>query len=949
MGLFSSKTKTVIGIQAFDLGTDGCESFYKFRTDALFASAGNIKAFQKAMYNYKNSVRRAYSSNRLQRFGMPPVSTPFSYVTSNLLTDVVKNRDDIYAVQDLAQLQQELNDVSVIVNSGNLTEDSLIPASDKYSIKVLALCIAKVWNRGDTFDTDFNKGTKITEVRYEHSPTYNKDCFRVGYNSEALDNNDWIGIELDLTAFKFNSTGTVDTTTNTLDGKLMGCFTFDCTLTSENRRNDGSSTTEGYSVYRGTEGTSIDDDDHLHNFGCFPTSQTEHHKVMDDDYDYTYKHQTTISKDEYTWDIDMGYYYYAAIKIAKSIVNKEQELYTPIFSSSIYFLDYSVQDALASMVTVSGTYDAEPLFNVKDHTKSAEVVEQEEAGMSEEEKKAYRLKRFYNKKILDTFSINMDSFVAQLKNDDLKEISVGLLFDFSKVGKSQSVLSTLFNSLEIILPNDRQLLSNNLMGSNYYPADPKDRLTLIMPFGSGDIKAKFVLQRRTYTESVAEADKRYAVKLKAKAKETNAVKNRPEAVELYEAYFGEDSSNGKTLLVMRSDVITEYTNTEEDDRTKELKDAYTLFPSKRSCMAIYGKRYFTGQLISKPTSVVDAVTKLSALGDEISEELSKYDGILFSAREIPMSVPDTYFELVKTKGKLVGFRVSAELGSGLNTVYKVLRKNSATNTVTEFILSDLYSYFSDGTYTSVKKFTENSASGDTFFLPSASGVLNNMKFYDYIEAKDIMLSGIIFSVQKIKIKWYQQEWFAWVLIIVAVVIAVVTVGAGSSISAGLVTLAEGIIVSYAIAKAIEVIAPMVGLDPNDVRLVVAIASIIYGDASAAIKLLQLADALMKRELQEEIEKLQNIKKDMKKFEAESDKLMRLAQSDSDSSKIHSLWSIVENINNKQKNNKVYTLEELEYMAEIDKYTVPFKPIYLEDPSKTLLARTAIPSNTELHE
>lgn len=939
MGLFSTKKKTVIGVQSFDLGTDGYASFADFRHNAAFASGGNARAYQKAIYDYKKSVKSSYSSKRLDRYGMDPVSTPYTYSYSQMLTDLINSRDDIYAVEDLRNLENNLTKYSVIVNSGSLTKESKISSSPDFTIEVQAFVLAELCVRGHMFP-DYIP-CNINTIRYEYSDFYETDCFRIGYNSDVLDDNDWIGIEIKLTKFEmFTNDEVVD---NVVNGTILARVSFDAQATSENLRVDGTSTTEGYSIYTGNMGTHIENDSDTHNFGCFPTSQDEHLK---DDYpdneEYPYLHSRRRQETDYSWNEDIGYFYFAGIQYATNIASYSEQVYRPLFGDRLYYLAITAKSAVGSITTVNGAYEAEPLLNIKDHSKSLEEIEEDESGMTDEERAEYRKKRFYNKKIIKSFSVDLDSFEAQIQNDTIKEMSVGMIFDFSKVGKSQSVLHTLYNSLHSILPTDLQVISPEKMDDGYYPANPIYRMSLDMPFGSGTITTSFVLQRRTYAKVIDYNPERFSIKVKAKADEYNSVRNRDDAVELYEDYFGAGTADGKTTLELRTEVIAEYNAT--DTPSEELETAFSLFPSKKSCMDIYDITFFTGHLNVEPTSANDALVKLTDLG----AGTEGYTAIMFKARRVPNSSPYEYFKMEKLFGKLVGTRALGEIGSGLNTVYKIQKEDSGMDEVVEYIISDIFMHFSDGTYSSNRLFNQGSDSGTDLFLPAASGTLNSMKFYDYIEAKDVLLSGVVFTVQVIKIKWYQQKWFAWVLIVVAIVIAIISLGSATSISSALITLATEIIVAMAVAKAIEVIAPMLGIDPNDVRLVVALVSIVYGDASAALKLLQLADALMKRELQEELDKLKNIKNDMKKFKEEQDKLMRLAESDSDSSKAPALWAIVDRINNAQKDGKLYTLDELEYMEEIEKYSVPFKPIYIANPSKALLDKVGIPPNTMLY-
>ena len=954
MGLFSTKRKTVVGVQTFDLGTDGYESFYRFRRDAMFASAGHTDQFMKAMFRYKQKVKSSYSSKRLEQYGMEFPTTSFSYPINPKIHEaiqVVTNDigDIVYGIQDLNTIGTDRDRFTVVVNASGLTKNSTISTHPTLTIEDQAIALAvTVEQRAEQLAGTSNvlPLNNITTIYYEGTDSNGRHIFRIGYPSHIFQDERWIGVEFKVGSIDFNQVKTNDYGSYWTGNAYIKINDSYVTFRQERyyySNNSGPDTWQ----WKGSDGTLlIEETDSTYHFGVFPVSDSVYlwlssNQTLADARDDVVEEVTTQYLDDNSYtnhNTEVASYFYPSVKYATAINNIDEEVYEPDFTAnpgSIYF-DGTIQELTSATTVNTYEYESEPLLNIKSSTKSLAEIDAEEAGLTAEEKEERRLERFYQKKILDSYSINVDTFAEQIANDDIKEMSVGMIYDFEKLGKSQPLLNSLFLALNDVLPNNYTLLPDSVMDDqNFYPCSIDNKINLEVPFGDSNIIVKFVLQRRSYSEpspSVA-LDKEYSVRIKAKALEYNDVINQDYAVEVYEDYYGSGSASGKTLLQMYSQIATDraaYSN--PDDVPDGLREAYVKFPTVRSCKHIKEKKYFTLSTKQKPTTMQEA---LDLFADEDINIEDDYEPLMFNAREIPVSVPNFYFKLEKTFGRLVGTRDTSTIGDGLNVIYKVKRYDLLHNITEEFILSDLYNSFDDGNgHSYVKKFTEDSASGIGFFLPAHKGALDNLKFYDYLEVKDVLLSGVVFSVQTIKIKWYQQAWFSWFLIIVTVVVSVVitvaTAGAGVTVSAVLISAVESLAVSVAVTMTIKIIAPILGVDPSDIQLIVAIASLFYGDATTTVDMIgSAADIYIKKKLQDEIDKLKHIKEDIKKFEELSDKLLTQMKNDMSQYSV-ALWAIVENINNRTLADKTYTPLELEIMSEMRKYTVPFKDIYKED-------------------
>ena len=97
-------------------------------------------------------------------------------------------------------------------------------------------------------------------------------------------------------------------------------------------------------------------------------------------------------------------------------------------------------------------------------------------------------------------------------------------------------------------------------------------------------------------------------------------------------------------------------------------------------------------------------------------------------------------------------------------------------------------------------------------------VLNGLKYREYVTVFESSLSLLCYSITTVKVKWYQQGWFGFLLKIIAVVIAIWSWGSASEVSEGIWAVAESIgtmvlkavIVQVAITTLMNALGPEMG-------------------------------------------------------------------------------------------------------------------------------------------
>jgi hypothetical protein len=133
---------------------------------------------------------------------------------------------------------------------------------------------------------------------------------------------------------------------------------------------------------------------------------------------------------------------------------------------------------------------------------------------------------------------------------------------------------------------------------------------------------------------------------------------------------------------------------------------------------------------------------------------------------------------------------------------------------------------------------------DAFTIPLTWDMFNRLQAQEMMEVYQYLLRVDFNSISVTELEWYETgaflELFKWAMIIVAVVIAVISLGTATTIAAGIISLVQAYVVSYAIGELIIFIAEQTGNEFLAAAVGVAVA--IYMANPEGIDLTQLLQA-----------------------------------------------------------------------------------------------------------
>ena len=145
-------------------------------------------------------------------------------------------------------------------------------------------------------------------------------------------------------------------------------------------------------------------------------------------------------------------------------------------------------------------------------------------------------------------------------------------------------------------------------------------------------------------------------------------------------------------------------------------------------------------------------------------------------------------------------------------------------------------YKGKAVYTSAKG-ALNDAEESGFIIPLNEAILRSMSLRDSTQMSTACTYIVFNCYQVTKQKWYQSSWFKIVIIVIAIVITVVTMGSGSPVSAGLLGTAASVGAALGFAGVVAII---VGAIANAIaamiltRIITAGATALLGDKVGAI-------------------------------------------------------------------------------------------------------------------
>lgn len=559
----------------------------------------------------------------------------------------------------------------------------------------------------------------------------------------------------------------------------------------------------------------------------------------------------------------------------------------------------------------------EPFISLKEANKAS--IE-DPSSIPEEE----RLRAFYQNKILESIGMNFKSAEPYISNDKITDLKVGMVFNLETLDANHGVMHSFFNNLENLSGglDISYVGANHIYSDTIYPVNNINTITL--PLSDMTLEISFQLERISRDHISSAIPNKLKCKVKLYSDDPLIVRNTPDLIDTYETYYGDGSSNGLTAFEMRDNIATEYNNTANP--SDALKEAYGLLPTVRQ--------------LSDLQDVIDTIVYMPYYTNvsDIEAFLVNLDSDTYTGFHVQsysyISTGNSRFKYEITKNSVVTISKYPEFNNRNNSAkYVIRRTDDETNSEIIYVLCGLKMRYYDS---SGHDYTTFGAINSTtpFFIPVTYGSLDNIPFYDYIEAYDVMMTGIAFSVQTVKLKWYQTEIFSVilqiVLVVIAVAIEVLSAGSGTPISASILAVAEDMAIAFAITTVVTEVAKALDIESSVVQVAVSVVTAYFTkDTTQLFESLGLiaADQALKYQTEQYRQDTSRLIAQQKELDKKL-KLISLYAEQSNSD--FKPWAILDNIINSQNSenpsdsNVNLSIDLIEEGKEANKYSV--KPI-----------------------
>lgn len=205
----------------------------------------------------------------------------------------------------------------------------------------------------------------------------------------------------------------------------------------------------------------------------------------------------------------------------------------------------------------------------------------------------------------------------------------------------------------------------------------------------------------------------------------------------------------------------------------------------------------------------------------------------------------------------------------------ILRKRLTENTYGEVVIQDLKHITSILTgknvirtlSDSLQEPTVDDESDSGFYIPISKTIVDKLPM---VARKQVLYASFIlpiYTVQRVKIKWYQRGAFKALLIIIAVIITIVTAGADGGSALQIATaIASQVITAIIIGELLKIAVDILGIENALILAVIATAAAIYGGgysnnglpwAQELLQVSMISFNTISAEIKDEFAKLQN--------------------------------------------------------------------------------------------
>jgi hypothetical protein len=811
MGLFSSKYERVSGFQYVDMGHSSIDSYFAFRRQLLFASGGDAEFYQMEMWKYKNKYRRKYDTNKMTRngFGAIPQDllmskyTEFKSIEGSLLDGIVAINESPFP-----SLLSELG----------LTPTPNVDTYEHGAIRAVAML--------DRFNTNYS--------------FYN-------YSSFSSDSNPYYDGLHSYTRYHIGNHSLTRTGSFATSSTMSNITVYTCSYTSETYWTANAlefSTRDAAIAYANSQSGSHNVTERTRNIYAPETSSPLGYDVTTNNF---------IKK------------VYPYVKCRYLDINTSKEL--PVNSGMLLRGSIADTDKLVTVIEAAPmiTLKKDNIVSVAEQLTDAEI---ELLSQEEKDKLEYEDKK---REVLSNFGLSMDSVTPYLDNQDIDDFKIGLTVAPDDAVKKLEVARVLYETLDAM--SSPESLINGVGGY----AGAGSTLSIDISGDGFSAVTSFNISKSIKSGSISSLYG-YPAKFKVVLKQNipNSTKYRPEMILAYlEFKSSTDTSitNGLSTQELYLEVMDKIELDEENGLHGNGDHPLRVFmPSPSAKNSRYPSKYI--YVYCQESEIEATVLKDRTYNESVIYDIKNYNQLAMSSTLLQFRATSSDLLVLEPDGNGDMSPATEELIVGYDgdDVYatfprkvigmKVMKQINATQYV-EYIIYNGKMVYQVGQDTVVKHYDKNDS---TFRIPVKYDVLKGKPYYQFVELYDSLVSGSIFTVQVVKIKWYQQEWFQIVLMIIIVIITVVvsfyTAGTGASIGAVLGELLYTAAVAVAIGVAVDTVLDALGVDNPYIRAAVGIVVAYYtGDFSAVdgvLAVIGMADAYMQQETIEAIEEREHI-------------------------------------------------------------------------------------------
>ena len=475
---------------------------------------------------------------------------------------------------------------------------------------------------------------------------------------------------------------------------------------------------------------------------------------------------------------------------------------------------------------------------------------------------------------LKNFGIGIDSIQSLLDNDVVKDFKVGLMVSPHDALTSKPITKYLFNFFDGLgIPTTEEY-------SDVFIAQ-RDGFTFDQNVGgTSTYNTSFSVTKSVKSGTIPNGNQA-TYRLKCRQNIPNSQRFYKHIKGVYDDVIGNDGSNTKTSAELYTEIIDAL---EADPNNQTLIDAKRELPSPRATSSFQPIKYIVVSCVVNDYVAASVKERSDAITFGDDDAMTVIWDVIGAKEIIDFADADKYSAIASS-----GYEYNELYEDYLNTgntdgepieVFSIeLNYQHAANAYTVISYSNGKIVYTTDSGEITQRHTEEDTN---LRIPMIREALQGVSIYEFHELYSKCFTGLAFTVQKVRIKWYQRGIFKTilqiVLIIIAIVIAYFSAGSAATVSGAIISVAMNLAVGYALTVLVTAVLDAAGIDTTWVSVVVAVVQMYYTGTVTSDGMIQLgfaiADTAIKLELQSTKEDMERLQNQQKEFNRMMDKKMK---------------------------------------------------------------------------